>query len=55
MTFIYNNLGWILIPILIFISFIGLSHFVFIVGEEKARMYRPPLTFEEFKNRKGLK
>jgi len=51
MTFIINNLWWFLVPILIFISFISLSYFVFIVEEEKARMYRPPLTFEEFQKR----
>lgn len=48
MTFIINNIWWIAFPILIFLSFIGLSCMVRIVGEEKARAYRPPLTFEEF-------
>jgi hypothetical protein len=51
MTFIINNLGWISIPIIIFIMAILLNKLVIIIGEEKARAYKSPLTFEEFKKR----
>ena len=52
MTFIINNLGWISIPIIVFIMAILLNKLVIIVGEEKARAYKPPLTFEEFNKRR---
>lgn len=41
-------------PLLIFLSYIGLSYLERIVVEEKAQAYRPPLTFEEFCYRKRL-